>query len=319
MELPVNLKNSLEEFSQKFSQANLVKSAQNISQNYRDKFGSGNKFVLSNEDVIAYSIVRMPATFGAIKTALEKIKEIYSVNFESVLDIGSGTGSAIWATIEEFEDIKNMTCVERESNMIWGAKALTQKSEFVKKVSWINEDIQNLKLTQNYDLVVAGYSLNELPKNTRQNIIQTLWEHTNKVLLIVEPGTPEAYAQMMDTRENLLSLGGKIIAPCPHINNCPVKSPDWCNFTCRISRSKLHKILKGGDAPYEDEKFTYLAFAKEEFKKENSSRILRHPIIETGKVTLKLCSPCGIETKIITKKDKELFKKAKKSNCGYTF
>ena len=38
MELPVNLKNSLDELAQKISQANLVKSAQNISQNYRDKF-----------------------------------------------------------------------------------------------------------------------------------------------------------------------------------------------------------------------------------------------------------------------------------------
>ena len=319
MELPVNLKNSLEEFSQKFSQADLVKSAQNISQNYRDKFGSGNRFALSNKDVIAYSIVRMPATFGAIKTALQRIKELSSCTFENVLDIGSGTGSAIWATFEEFEDTKSITCIERENNMIWGAKTLTQKSKFKDRLSWINEDIQNLKITQNYDLVIAGYSLNELPKNTRQNIVQNLWEHTNKVLLIVEPGTPEAYTQMMDTRDSLLSLGGKIVAPCPHINNCPIKSPDWCNFTCRIARSKLHKILKGGDAPYEDEKFTYLAFAKEDFKITEYSRILRHPIIETGKVTLRLCSPCGIETKIITKKDKELFKKAKKSNCGDTF
>lgn len=319
MELPVKLKNSLEEFSQNFSQADLVKSAQNISQNYRDKFGSGNRFALSNKDVIAYSIVRMPATFTAIKTAMERMKEIYPTNFESMLDIGSGTGSAVWATMSVFENIKNVTCVERESNMIWGAKTLMGKSEFKEKVEWINVDIQNLNLTQNYDLVVAGYSLNELPKETRQKIVKYLWEHTNKVLLIVEPGTPEAYLQMMDTRDTLINLNGKIIAPCPHMENCPIKSSDWCNSTCRVARSKLHKILKGGDAPYEDEKFTYLAFAKEDFKITEYSRILRHPIIETGKVKLKLCSPCGIETKIITKKDKELFKKAKKSECGDTF
>ena len=49
------------------------------------------------------------------------------------------------------------------------------------------------------------------------------------------------------------------------------------------------------------------------------SRILRHPIIEKGKITLKLCEKGNIKEKIITKKDKENFKKAKKKNCGDEF
>ena len=49
------------------------------------------------------------------------------------------------------------------------------------------------------------------------------------------------------------------------------------------------------------------------------SRILRHPIIEPGKITLRLCTNGNIEEKIITKKDKENFKIAKKKKCGDKF
>ena len=38
---------------------------------------------------------------------------------------------------------------------------------------------------------------------------------------------------------------------------------DWCHFTCRVARSRLHKLLKGGEAPYEDEKFAFLAVARQ--------------------------------------------------------
>ena len=86
-----------------------------------------------------------------------------------------------------------------------------------------------------------------------------------------------------------------------------------------MARTKIHKILKDGDSPYEDEKFAYIAISKFKTRKEDSV-ILRHPKIENGRITLKLCTPSGnIEEKTITKKDKELFKKTKKLNCGDIF
>lgn len=46
------------------------------------------------------------------------------------------------------------------------------------------------------------------------------------------------------------------------------------------------------------------------------SRILRHPIIEKGKVTMKLCDNGEITERTITKGEKDLFKEAKKKDCG---
>ena len=61
--------------------------------------------------------------------------------------------------------------------------------------------------------------------------------------------------------------------------------------------------------------FSYIAISKTKTEKVN--RILRHPKIENGRITLKLCTTEGdIEEKTITKKEKERFKTAKKLNNG---
>ena len=91
---------------------------------------------------------------------------------------------------------------------------------------------------------------------------------------------------------------------------------DWCHSTCRISRSKVHKMLKNGDVPYEDEKFSYISVSKEEFDDTSIMRVLRHPQIESGKVGLKVCTEDGIKDYVVTKKDKEAFKQARKIKCG---
>ena len=46
------------------------------------------------------------------------------------------------------------------------------------------------------------------------------------------------------------------------------------------------------------------------------SRILRHPNISSGFIKTKLCTNGIIEEKTFTKKEKETFKKVKKSKCG---
>ena len=128
------------------------------------------------------------------------------------------------------------------------------------------------------------------------------------------------FSEIKELREALVRLNGSVIAPCPNISECPMGENDWCHATCRVARSKVHKILKSGDVPYEDEKFSYIAVCKDssaEFKsKEGFARALRHPIIESGRITLQLCTSNGIVSKVVTKKDKELFKIARKATCG---
>ena len=138
------------------------------------------------------------------------------------------------------------------------------------------------------------------------------------MLLLIEPGTPAGYAHLREIRTLLLREGAHLAAPCPHENDCPLPEDDWCHFTCRVARSRIHKQLKGGDAPYEDEKFCYLALTRQQ-PIPAKARILRHPRIDPGKITLQLCTQEGLSTREIRKKDGPLFKTARKSDCGDSF
>ena len=53
-----------------------------------------------------------------------------------------------------------------------------------------------------------------------------------------------------------IKRNSNIIAPCTHCNECESPEDDWCSSVVRVQRSKVHKILKSGDVPFEDEKFS---------------------------------------------------------------
>lgn len=119
----------------------------------------------------------------------------------------------------------------------------------------------------------------------------------------------------MEIRRELIKIGAKVIAPCTHEEECKLPKDDWCHSSCRIARTKIHKQLKDGVVPYEDEKFSYMAFSKTPYKKAEI-RVLRHPKIEPGKITLNICTKDDIKKIIVTKKDKQSFKLARKIKCG---
>lgn len=321
MELPVSLKDKINKKVEGKKQTELLEISKEISKKYINESGKGNRLVTKEEEALVYSIVRMPATYGAIVTSLKWTLELANMKIESVLDAGAGTGAASWGIAETFnEDIK-ITCLERENAMInLGKEYMQNEVKSLSEAKWIECDVTNSEIPETADLVVSSYMLNELSDENRLQSVRKLWNATNKILLLVEPGTPESFKKMKKIREYLVEQNGKIIAPCMHNQNCEISENDWCQFTCRISRSKLHKFLKGGDSPFEDEKFFYLAIAKSESiineASENTFRVLRHPKVENGRVTLKLCNENGICEKVITRKEKEYFKKARKIESG---
>ena len=166
--------------------------------------------------------------------------------------------------------------------------------------------------------MIASYALNELDEQIRSHVLQNLWNCARKLLVIIEPGTPVGFAQLRQARSTLISRGGCVVAPCVHQGECPLSADDWCQFTSRVARSRLHKQLKGGDVPYEDEKFSFLAVAKAAGTPAKT-RILRHPQKESGRITLRLCTAEGVKEHVVTKKHGELFKRARKADSGDAF
>ncbi|MBE6900888.1 MAG: methyltransferase domain-containing protein [Ruminococcaceae bacterium] len=313
MEFPSELRFAIEQLMSGQDIRKLTASAEEISKRYRSESGAGKHLVSTERDTLAYAAVRMPATFGAVSKALELTLEQYDADITTVLDVGAGTGAASHAA-ELLTGCESVTCLEREDGMISLGKQLMQARGIT--AEWIKQDISSTDITLHADMVVSSYCLNELTAAARKSAVLKLWESTDKLLLIVEPGTPEGFSQLREARKLLIEQGGHIAAPCPHNGECRLPEDDWCHFTARIARSKLHKQLKGGEVPYEDEKFCFLAVTREPCA--GSARILRHPKIESGKITLRLCTDDGICDRIVTKKS-PLFKAARKSDSGDSF
>lgn len=319
MELPISLREKINKKAEGKKQSELLEISKEISDRYINKSGQGKRLVTKDDEALVYSIARMPATYGAVATSLKWSLEKFYEDIDSLLDVGAGTGAASWAVSESLNNNLQITCLEREEAMMnLGKEYMQDEKDSLSNAIWLKQDVANAEIVQKADLVVSSYMLNEFSDEARISAVKKLWDATNKLLLIIEPGTPEAFKKMKLVREYLIECGGKMIAPCVHNQKCELPENDWCQFTCRISRTRLHKILKGGDSPFEDEKFFYLAVQKnfDECNRNEGARILRHPKIESGKITLKLCDKNGIYEKMVTKKEKEVFKTARKIASG---
>jgi len=312
MEIPDELRYGLEILAAKTDTRRLTEAAKAISERYRAENGHS-KRITSDIEAAAYALARMPATYGAISMALGYALEHFDGTVETLLDAGAGTGAAMWAASSQFE-CKSITCVEREDVMLRLGKRLAEAGpDVVRKARWVNADIINCPLPA-ADLIIAAYVLNELNEINRVAVLHKLWAVTGKILLIVEPGTP-VHSEMMARIRREMNKLGYFIAPCPHDGECG----EWCHFTARTARSRIHKRLKDGEAPYEDEKFTYMAFSKEKVPRP-SGRVLRHPAIGSGRVKLNICRADGtIADIIVTKKDGDSYKLARKLKTGDSF
>ena len=314
MKIPELLENEIEEKLNHIKLTELKQYASRLSKKYMHQERTGETLLNTEIEALAYSIMRMPATYGAVYTALKHTLERIEGNIQTVLDIGAGTGAATWA-ISELLETKNIQCFEREQVMLELGKSFMSQNPKLKDVSWDYMDIVEDKLDTKADLVVTSYMLNEIKPENRKDVINKLINSSNHILLIIEPGTPEGFQNIKEVQKIAIENGLHIIAPCTFQGICPLPDEDWCHSIVRMERTKAHKALKNADLPYEDEKFSYIAISKENY--DNSEiRILRHPMIEKGKITLKVCHNGKIEDMIITKKDKELFKKVKKKKCG---
>ena len=315
MEFPSELRNQIEMKAATWKPSELRKASAALSEKYRNDSGKGKKLVTSGLDALVYSIVRMPATFAAVSEALRYAAECTGEEIHSLLDVGAGTGAAAWAADAVFE-LEKIVCLEREKAMSrLGAEYMRVGSETLKNAEWLYADLTSGNLPYQADLVTASYVLNEMSEPDRSAAVRRLWNAARKMLVITEPGTPVGFAQLKAARDQLLSEGAHIAAPCPHEVLCRLSEDDWCHFTARVQRSRLHKIVKDGDSPFEDEKFSYMVFTRNEPQRA-AARVLRHPYTEKGRITLELCTASENTTVTITKKDKEIYKAAKKAVSG---
>ena len=317
MEFPCELREQIEKKTEKIPLSVMKDIAAELTEKYSKSDRMGKSFINSEKEACVYAAVRMPATFGAVSAALSYALEMWNGDIKSVADVGAGTGAASWA-FERLTDASSFTCIERERVMrAIGSEFMISSGTSLSSSVWMNSDIIVDPVGVKADAVVSSYVLNELPAKQMENVIEKLWNAAEKLLLIVEPGTPDGFNVIKMARKQLLKNGAHIIAPCTFEGKCSMADNDWCHFTCRVARSRLHKLIKSADVPYEDEKFSYIAFCRDEMQyNDRIHRILRHPDVKKGCIGFELCGSDGIFRTNVTKKDGETFKAARKAQCG---
>ena len=313
MDIPEGLKDSINRLLSENKASNIIENAQTISNRYRKNDGKGKRLLTNELEAVSYATSRMPATYAAVYSAFKQILANYNEKMTSLLDVGAGTGTGTWA-VNEIENMSQITCLEREKSMSNIGKKL-MKNTALDNVQWKSYDILQDEIVEKADIVLTSYMINELPEQEREKAVLKLWQATNKLMVVIEPGTPEGFKNILNIRNLIKEQGGYIVAPCCCNGECPIKENDWCAFYARVARSSIHRQAKGGNLGYEDEKFSYIAFSKTPVEI-TGERILRHPQINSGFVKVKLCTADGIQEKTYSKKDGKIYKKTKKLDAG---
>jgi ribosomal protein RSM22 (predicted rRNA methylase) len=317
MELPPPLRQGVDEILRDVPTAELRKAADLLSQRYRGEVRDGRLHLSDGLATSAYLATRLPATYAAARASIAAIADIRpDWAPQSLLDVGAGPGSVMWAARDQWPSIEHATMVEASDPIRRVGEQLAQQAGPTRTV-WVSANIQSaLPALDSADLVTASYVLGELAPSAIDPLIERLWTLSKHIVLVVEPGTPSGWQRILQVRERVIALGAHIVAPCAHAKSCPLIAPDWCHFSRRVARRRIHRLAKEADVPWEDEKFIYLATSRDPIEAP-SARVLARPRVSSGTVRLKLCSNTGqIEERLVTKRQREIFKTARRLDWG---
>lgn len=307
--LPAELQDAIRRVAEGRDRTALRDSSTRISEHYRAR-GASRQVIAGGGDAVAYALSRMPATFAAVTTVLGELTARTSdFNPLTLLDAGSGPGTAAWAASEAYPAIAT-TLLDHSAEFLALARELGVAG------TTLPGDLTRFDLQQPFDLVTCAYALTELGDAAVLQAAERLWAHTAGVLVIVEPGRPRDYQRLLAMRARLVELGGRVLAPCPHDAPCPLVAPDWCHFSVRLNRSREHMRMKGGTLGYEDEKFSYLVVARPGIGTRTPARVIKPPMENKFSVSLPLCAPHGAELRVVPSRDKVAFKAARKLAWG---
>lgn len=305
----------LQQILEGYTESELTDAYQQLSHRYRQpNYKSG----FQNEaEVKAYAAARMPATVAAVARTLKELPQTFLPT--TVLDLGAGTGAASLEVLQHFPAIKSLTLVEQDERALACAKELIQLIKKDVQIKFTQQNLCDYVDDKPVDLAILSYVLNELPIAEQQTIIEKLMINQSCYILILMPGTPVCFQQLLILRKLAIEAGYFVAAPCPHQQGCPMAaaSTDWCHFKVRLSRTRTHRLFKEATLNFEDEKFCYLLLSKNAIST-NAARIVKNPLHRSGHSLFDVCENGELKRIIIGRKHKSLYKTAVKLSWGDT-
>ncbi|HEX3905033.1 MAG TPA: small ribosomal subunit Rsm22 family protein [Polyangia bacterium] len=220
-----------------------------------------------------------PRTEAALTRVLA---EVYGARGAAVprqaLDLGAGTGAVGRVLRRRFGESFEVVAVDRTA----GPGVLRA-----------NLEVELPGVSGKFDLVVAAHLLNELYvdrapaervalRARRVRAWATLLA-PNGLLILLEPALRETSRELLGLRDQLLTAGLQVVAPCFWSGPCPAlaRDRDWC-----------HDAAPVPSHPRVD--FSYLVLGAEPVSAAPTLyRVVSDPLPEKGRLRLFVCGPQG--------------------------
>lgn len=220
-------------------------------------------------DCIAYLALRFPATFAQIASALSQIQErIPGWEPKSVLELGCGPGTGIWAAKSVWKSIRTATGVDKEQLFLTLAEEIQYDAKMQIDITWVKSTLIKWETAEDntkYDLIIVANVLNELMEEERASLIEKITSRSSGVVLILEPGTTVGYSIVQPAARKLAETE-HLIAPYIH-NTFAESSEYWIHFSQRFQRPEFQRRIRQSmrESPlmasdWEDAKYSYVAW-----------------------------------------------------------
>ena len=316
--MPSSLRDCIDDALEGTTAASLTAGVERLIGSYRSGATPVTPILASADDVLAYAAYRMPATYAVARAALQQLQLVLpDLQPRTLVDFGAGTGAVAWAAADVWPTLSGVTLLEQSAAATeLGSRLMRSSSSVVlQAATWRQWRLPADPHAGHADVATAAYVLGELTEQQQAELVGLLIESAPTVV-VIEPGTPAGFARIIRARTTLIEGGFTIAAPCPHEFRCPMLDrSDWCHFAQRLDRSRLHRSVKAGELSYEDEKYSYVAAVRAPAHRPNS-RILRHPQLRKGLVSLELCTGSGTATDERISKSQELYSAARNARWG---
>lgn len=300
-------------------------------------------FAYGPAETLTFLSFEMEATYACTHAVfLELQKRLPDFKPKSMLDFGSGPGTASWVAKKFYgQSLNQYRVVEPSQSMVDAAEVLLKDFPGLSVRRSIADLSRDIEAGNKFDLITVSYVLSDIT-NDFECVATTsaLWEllSENGCLVLVDRGSPWGSHAVRSARQFVLDSVAEdensqesvhIVAPCPHQSECPAAGSTWCHF---VQRSPVvHRPREATTKRWHGQKgskFSYVVMQKmcknsEEdaiFKKKSLfARMLRSPLLATRHVHLDLCTPEGkLERRNVTKGKsvRKVYRASRKAQWG---
>jgi len=270
----------------------------------------------------AYFLYFIPSNLAKIHLPLRELslhhKTILSKERLSILDIGSGPGTATLGALDFFSQqgkrpLLQFTAVDQVGENLKDAENLfrswrdrTGINASLRTIrSGVEKAMDRLSGDQ-YDIIVLSNVLNELfhgdadrvAKRTLflKNILHRLLTPDGSCV-IIEPALRETSRELLMVGDGLLEEGFSIYSPCFGNGKCPALAnpKDWCHEDVPWDPPEIVKEIDSRIGLRKDSlKFSYIVLRKDglsltDIYGEHSFRVVSEPLVSKGKIEFYIC------------------------------